>query len=128
MSCTELRRALDRAGLAAARSARAAHHLADCADCSALVARLEDVRAALATQPEPLAPPPGFAARVVARLPRREELLGWAALRLLPASLAIAAVTGWLVATTPSPFGAAMGAGGDGDLVIWLLLAAGGAP
>jgi hypothetical protein len=42
-------------------------------------------------------PDPGFAARVLARLPARApDALGWAAGRLVPVGLALALALGWL--------------------------------
>ena len=126
MSCRTLRRALDERGALAATDPRFANHLAGCAECRAVVARFEAARDLLATPKEELAPPPGFAQRVVVSLPRRAELLGWAALRLLPVSLALAVVAGYLVATTPAPFDLPPGSGSDAELLVWLVLAAGG--
>jgi hypothetical protein len=49
-------------------------------------------------------PDAGFAARVAARLvPEPLSALGWAAVRLLPAAVALAAVLGFLAARTPAP-------------------------
>jgi|SRR5579864_2938310 len=69
-----------------------AGHLASCADCAAFARRLELVRQALAP---PLAEPPieldpRFPARVLARVRRPAELIGWAAFRALPAALGLA--------------------------------------
>lgn len=128
MTCRAFRRALDRRGPAAARAARGASHLRSCPRCAALVARLEAARAALARPAPELVPPPGFAARVVAHLPRRDDALGWAALRLLPVSLALALVVGYFVATSPAPLDLPPAAGSDAELLAWLLLAGGGSP
>jgi hypothetical protein len=70
-------------------SAAAAAHLGSCPDCAAFARRREALRSALrATQSEHL-PDADFAARVLQSLPSNTELLGWAALRLLPAALAL---------------------------------------
>ncbi len=97
-------------------AASVAGHLASCADCAAFARRLELVRQALAS---PLATSEGgeiepdaqFAARVLARVARPAELIGWAAFRTLPAALGLAlalAGLGWLglpgaAAAPPSP-------------------------
>jgi hypothetical protein len=97
-------------------AAGVAGHLASCPDCAAFARRLELVRQALGG---PLAtsdggeiePDPQFAARVLARVARPAELIGWAAFRTLPAALGLAlalAGLGWLglpgaAAAPPSP-------------------------
>lgn len=80
-----------------AGSAAEAEHLAACEPCADFSRRLEAVRRHLrAPSPAAIAPPPGFATRVVARLPRSPEVLGWAALRALPAALLLALVLAWM--------------------------------
>lgn len=59
--------------------------------------RDELVRRVLRGHHAGIEPDPGFAARVVARLPAAADPLRWAALRLLPAGLALALVLGILV-------------------------------
>lgn len=128
MRCRALRRALDSGGVAVARQRREADHLAVCSDCRTLVERLEATRGSLGKPHAEIVPPPGFAARLIANLPRREEVLGWAALRLLPASLLIALTAGYLLATTPSPLDLPPNQGSDSELLVWLLFTSGGAP
>jgi hypothetical protein len=58
-----------------------------------LARRLEDVRRALLARHAAIEPDAHFADRVTARLPRAEGwTIAWAARRILPASLAVAAV------------------------------------
>lgn len=96
------------AGAADGMADGVAGHLASCADCAAFARRLELVRRALgrplavsdrggdgggedrgmdrgAIEPDPL-----FPARVLARIARPAELIGWAAFRALPAALGLA--------------------------------------
>jgi hypothetical protein len=80
-----------------AESVARAEHLSSCVACAEFARRLEGVRRHLRAPSSPdLAPPPGFAARVVAGLPRGPEILGWAALRALPAALLLAFVLAWM--------------------------------
>lgn len=79
-------------------------HLASCPGCAAFARRLELVRAALAAPPPAavVEPDPHFAARVLARLARPSELIGWAAFRALPAALGLALALAWLGLTAPT--------------------------
>jgi hypothetical protein len=72
-------------------------------------------------------PDAGFAARVVAALPdSTSEVLGWAAIRLLPATLALALVlTLWALVVTPSPT-SLVNQSADEDLWSWILSSPGG--
>jgi hypothetical protein len=72
-------------------------------------------------------PDAGFAARVVAALPdSTSEVLGWAAIRLLPATLALALVlTAWALVVTPSPT-SLVDQSADEDLWSWILSSPGG--
>ena len=107
MKCREARRQLtDGAQGSAARAA--ATHLGECAPCQRYSTRLAEARRALRARRGDFVPDPAFAARVLARLPSHEaatpELLGWAALRLLPATLALLLSLGlWSLASSPSP-------------------------
>jgi hypothetical protein len=82
----------------------AARHLASCPDCAAFARRLELARQALAgPRPSPaIEPDPYFPARVLARIARPSELIGWAAFRALPAALGLALALAWLGLSTPS--------------------------
>ena len=99
MRCTEVR---DR--LVGGERASAAAHLQGCAKCAAFARRLEEVAHGLREHHSAVAPPPAFAARVLGSLPGSPQVLGWAALRMLPATLALALVLlGWALASTPAP-------------------------
>jgi hypothetical protein len=83
-----------------------AAHLAACPGCTGFARRLALARGALREGGCEVLPDGGFAARLAARLPRRHpggELLGWAALRALPAALLLALVLAGLAAAEISP-------------------------
>lgn len=102
MDCRRVRdRLMDGAG---ERGTEMIEHLDACAACAAFARRLGEAEALLRAHHAGVEPDAAFAARVVARLPEPSELLGWAALRLLPATLALALVlTAWCVLATPGP-------------------------
>jgi len=110
MDCRRLREQLCRpAGDAGAPGVAptadgASRHLASCPDCAAFARRLEQVRQALARPlSEPaIEPGPHFPARVLARIARPSELMGWAAFRALPAALGLALALAWLGLSTPA--------------------------
>jgi hypothetical protein len=76
-------------------------HLESCAGCAAFARRLGLAREVLRTPASALDPDPGFARRVVGRLPQPSEILGWAALRALPAALALALALSWMMLSQP---------------------------
>jgi hypothetical protein len=83
----------------------ASRHLASCPDCAAFARRLELARQALAgpTSAPAIEPDPYFPARVLARIARPSELIGWAAFRALPAALGLALALAWLGLSAPAP-------------------------
>jgi len=101
MRCADVRRMLMDGTVAtsAARATELDAHLAGCADCRAFAARREAVRAGLRAHQFEHVPDAAFAARVTAALPGPTEVLGWAAMRLLPAALALALLVSWYGAT-----------------------------
>jgi hypothetical protein len=71
-------------------------------------------------------PGPEFARRVVARLPQPAEVLGWAALRALPAALALALALLWLGISQPAPPDHLLtGEASPDHLLTWAVLAPG---
>ena len=82
-------------------------HLESCQTCAVLADRLELARQALGRPLSNMQPDPGFSARVVSRIGRPEDLLGWAAFRALPAALGLAlalACFGFVLPTaSPAP-------------------------
>jgi anti-sigma factor RsiW len=89
MRCTEIReRLVRRSG-----DPEIAAHLGSCPACTRYAARLAAARDLLAREAGVL-PDAGFARRVVARLPTSAQVLGWAALRALPAAIVLALAIG----------------------------------
>lgn len=82
----------------------ASRHLASCPDCAAFARRLELARRALAgpRSAPAIEPDPYFSARVLARIARPAELIGWAAFRALPAALGLALALAWLGLSSPA--------------------------
>lgn len=103
MNCGNARRTLVKTSRK--RPARElSRHLADCPECDRFARRLEAARHILQEPRADWRPGPEFASGVVAALPGGAELLGWAAVRLIPATLALAAVlAGWCLLATPAP-------------------------
>lgn len=101
MKCAEARDRLLEVRPGAA-SGEVATHLAGCAACAAFAARLALAQEAMRAHHAGVEPGPGFASRVAAELPGPSEMLGWAALRLLPAGLALAAaLAAWSLVAAP---------------------------
>lgn len=124
MTCDETRDAL----LATARdrvaAAAVAAHLRDCAACARFAERLAATRAVLAEERLAVEPDAGFSARVVAALPNDTQLVGWAALRLLPAALGLLAALTWVgFREAPSPAQALLGGGSPETLLVWSAVA-----
>ena len=89
-------------------SAELQSHVAACDACERFAARLEVAHRILRDHDHDHAPDAMFSARVLQRLPSRErsvpEALGWAASRLLPATLALLLALGsWSLLSSPSP-------------------------
>jgi hypothetical protein len=79
-------------------------HLEACPGCASFARRLALARQALARAGCETQPDTGFAARVIGRLPRSSDLLGWAALRALPAAVLLAlALAGFGASDVPPP-------------------------
>ena len=78
-------------------------HLETCSRCAALAARLQHVTETL--QEHPLVyPPAGFSSRVIAALEPRDSVFTWTTIRVLPATLVLAAALAlWSWVATPSP-------------------------
>ncbi|MDH3403246.1 MAG: hypothetical protein OES32_10465 [Acidobacteriota bacterium] len=93
MNC---RRARDLLTAGRATGGAARRHVESCADCERFARRLVAVETALGSHHAGLRPPAGFAAGVRARLPSGDGLIGWAALRLLPATLVLVLLLSWL--------------------------------
>lgn len=93
MNCRRARQLLIAPGPA---SRQVREHAAACEECASYRQRLDAVYRALGDHHTPVAPPAGFASRVRGRLHRDEDPIGWAALRLLPATLGLILLLSWL--------------------------------
>ena len=102
-------------------SEEVAAHLESCPRCRRFAARFRVTHTALHQPMSDVLPDALFASRVVAELPRSPEVLGRAALRLLPATLALAVVlTSWSLLTSPNPTALVEETPAD-DPVSWVL-------
>lgn len=101
-----------------------AAHLEGCRECAAFANRLALAREVFGSPGAVIEPDPGFARRVVERLPQPAEVLGWAALRALPAALVLALALAWVGASEPSPPTLLLTAEASPDaLLTWSVLA-----
>jgi predicted anti-sigma-YlaC factor YlaD len=102
------------------KDAALAEHLGGCPGCRDFAQKWTLLRGALgpaATTPEPDA---GFSARVMARLPQPSEMLGWAALRALPAAVLLALVLAGLgAAEVPPPVSLLVDEPSSSQLLAW---------
>ena len=100
-------------------------HLEGCEECRRFARRMEAVRLELRRPQAALEPDASFSARVLGRLPGQPappatELLGWAALRLLPLTLMLALLLGgWSLFSGPAP--EALLTSVDQDPIAWIL-------
>lgn len=76
-------------------------HLAACAECSSFAERLDLARSVLADHGVVVEPDAGFAARVASRIGRPSDVLGWAAMRMLPAAMALVIALGAVANLSP---------------------------
>jgi len=104
-------------------------HLEDCADCRRFADRLRTARELLENHHGNVEPDAAFAARVVTRLPQGSaELLGRAAARLIPATLALVLVLAWFAYRADPVQTVAEESVPTEDLVSWVLDQSGEAP
>ncbi len=120
MNCRTARRVMD--DPAAAPDAALTRHLAGCDACRRLNAALAETRGALRSRHAGVVPDAGFAVRVRARL-RHEpaELLGLAALRMLPVTLIILLLLSWLAFTATPQVETGIGDAPTDDVLAWVL-------
>jgi len=92
-------------------------------DAARLEARLEQARQYFRRHHANVEPDAAFTQRVSARLERQpSELLGWAALRLLPATAALLAILAWFAfQSTPLTQAAVADNAPTDDLLSWVL-------
>jgi len=97
MNCDDVRQRLT-ATAGGTRPAGLEQHLEDCRACMHYATRLQAARRLFADHRSDAQPDAAFATRVVARLEKPPlETLGWAAARLLPATLALVLALAWFV-------------------------------
>lgn len=119
MNCDRARRDLMTEGRPADEGVRA--HLESCTMCADFASRFEEARALLRDHRSQHQPDAHFATRVSAAASAESQLLGWAALRLLPATLALLlALSAWAWWSTPGPGSLTEMAPTD-DLLAWAI-------
>ena len=119
MNCREARDQLMRTELP--RTTSTTSHLDSCSECAEFAAKLDLAHAALRAHRGDHQPGPGFAHKVRESLPAGADLIGWAALRLLPATLALTLVlSAWCWLATPGPQ-ALLEQSPTDDLLSWAL-------
>jgi hypothetical protein len=97
-------------------------HLGECGACGTFASRLELTRARLREHHAGVEPDAAFAGRVAARVREDSiELLGWAATRMLPVTLALAAVLAWFALGTSSASPDEVVQSPTDDLLIWVV-------
>lgn len=100
MNCRQFRKRLP----ATADSHELLRHLEGCEDCAKLAARLELARDLFREHRSEFAPDAGFTARVGAQMQVDSgSSLSWAALRVLPLTLALLALLTWFSWAAPHP-------------------------
>jgi len=120
-SCREIRDRLETAETGS-RSRDVETHLESCAGCARFASRLDAVREALAGHRANVEPDAGFAARVAGRLRSDPaDVLGWAAIRLLPATLVLLAALAWIAFRTTSTPSDLLAESPTDDLLTWVV-------
>lgn len=119
MECREIRDDLTTGG-GRVPPVELATHLGDCAACARFAERALLAGELLGQRLE-VEPDAGFVARVVGALPEPSSVLGWAALRVLPATLALALVLGgWTLWRTQMP-SQLVQESPDDDVLTWVM-------
>ncbi len=130
MNCQHVRKFLTSQGSPV--EPEAAQHLRNCASCRRFAERMDAVRRELRRHQTVVEPDGSFSARVLDRLaaqpsPPATELLGWAALRLLPVTLMLALLLGgWSLISGPNP--ETLLTSVDQDPLAWVLNEEAGGP
>lgn len=121
MNCNDVR---DRLGEidGAPTASEVREHLEACSDCARHAARIEAALRSFRGHHAEIEPDAAFATRVVARLPvRPTETLGWAAARLLPATLVLLIVLGWMAWQMTSAPADLVSESPTDDLLSWVV-------
>jgi len=104
MDCKEARERLT-ATCGGERTSPLEEHMERCSACARYAARIDAARRLLTEHHGNVEPDPAFAGRVIARLPNATaDVLGWAAMKLLPVTIALALVLGWFALQTAPNF------------------------
>jgi len=120
MNCRTARRAMDDPGNS--REVDLTRHLAGCDDCRKLKAVLDEAGSMLRSRHAGVVPDATFATRVRARLHREpSQLLGMAALRLLPVTILILVVISWLAFTAAPQVEQVSSDAPTEDVLAWVL-------
>lgn len=120
MNCRTARRAMDK--LDAARDIALQHHLAGCDDCRKLKDALDAAGSMLKERHAGVVPDAAFAARIRARLHTEPaQVLGTAALRLLPVTAIILALLTWMAFTATPVTDTIVAKAPTEDVLAWVL-------
>lgn len=119
MNCNATREKLAQLDL---RDEAVREHLDTCRDCRAFAARMDAVRGALGDHHAGMRPDAGFSARVLEQIRPQHvsspfDDLGWAAVRMLPAALLLAAFTAWTALQPHHGLTGVLLPGADDDLL-----------
>ena len=99
MNCNQFRKQLTSSDSSTASMS----HAESCAECAEFAARLETARQLFRDHRSEFTPDAGFAARVSAQLPTDPTAsLSWAAMRVLPVTLALLVLLAWFSWTVPT--------------------------
>jgi len=96
MSCGAVERELTACKAGEPTSNATRRHLDGCPHCARFDRRLRSVELAMREHRSRTTAPPGFATAVGRLLPQDRDLIGWAALRLLPATIGLLLLLSWL--------------------------------
>ena len=120
MECERLRRLLTTAREQGASGVEA--HIEGCAPCARFARRAQAARRWFRDHHENVRPDAEFADRVMGRLERpAADLLGWAAVKLLPATLALVLLLALWSFTKPAPGELVATHPADDDLLSWVV-------
>lgn len=104
-------------------------HLEECATCRTYAERLSTARQLLREHHGNVEPDADFSHRVMTRLPHGPtEVLGWAAVRMLPATVALALVLAWFAfqSTPQTTTTETVAVAPTEDLLAWVIDPTGG--
>ena len=122
MTCNDVRKRLTAGDARGDEALRVGEHLGSCASCASYARRVQGVRRLFREHHAGLQPDPSFATRVARELrPEPQDLLAWAAVRMLPATAALLAVLIWLSVQTTTAPAALLDESPTDDLLSWVI-------